>query len=299
MTDLPAPGAEDSVLIRVSYAGVNPVDWQLVDQLTPNSPFPFVLGVDVAGLVEHVPAQETRLHVGDPVFGMARTHGSRRVHRGADGRADRAAGAHSRQRFRRSGRRPSGGGDSRAGFAGTPRPRPRPAPSGDGGSRRSRRLRGSDGFWLAERVSSRPCAETSPQRSAPTGCRGRLRRRRRRRCSHALRESHPDGVDAVLDIVNGPAGIKRDAEILKRGGRLVSTTFTADVDWFAECKISAYNIVGHTTPFGGTPNPRQSSHGLDEIARMLAAGTITSRIRTTVQLGDAPTRSRSPVNRPR
>src|SRR5580704_9210517 len=45
MTDLPAPCAEDSVLIRVSYAGVNPVDWQLVDQLTPNSPFPFVLGV--------------------------------------------------------------------------------------------------------------------------------------------------------------------------------------------------------------------------------------------------------------
>ena len=105
----------------------------------------------------------------------------------------------------------------------------------------------------------------------------------------ALRESHPDGVDAVLDIVNGPAGIKRDAEFLKRGGRLVSTTFTADVDWFAERKISAYNIVGHTTPFGGTPNPRQSPQGLDEIARMLAAGTITSRIRTTVQLGDAPT----------
>lgn len=74
MTDLPAPGAEDSVLIRVSYAGVNPVDWQLVDQLTPNSPFPFVLGVDVAGLAEYVPAQETRLHVGDRVFGMARTH---------------------------------------------------------------------------------------------------------------------------------------------------------------------------------------------------------------------------------
>jgi D-arabinose 1-dehydrogenase-like Zn-dependent alcohol dehydrogenase len=32
----------------------------------------------------------------------------------------------------------------------------------------------------------------------------------------------------------------------------------------------------------------QSPQGLDEIVRMLAAGTITSRIRTTVQLGDAP-----------
>ena len=188
MTDLPAPGAEDSVLIGVSYAGVNPVDWQLVDQLTPNSPFPFVLGVDVAGLVEHVPAQETRLHVGDRVFGMARTHGVvRRVHRGADGRADRAAGAHSRQRSRRSGRRPSGGGDSRAGFAGTPRPRSRPAPGGDGGSRRSRRLRGSDGCGSRSACHRDRARRRRRQRSAPTGCRGRLRRRRRRRCPRTAR----------------------------------------------------------------------------------------------------------------
>lgn len=38
---------------------------------------------------------------------------------------------------------------------------------------------------------------------------------------HALRESHPDGVDAVLDIVNGPAGIKRDA------GRAPCTTLSS------------------------------------------------------------------------
>ena len=76
IADLPVPVAEDSVLIRVSYAGVNPVDWQLVDQLTPGSSFPFVLGVDVAGIVEHVPAWELDLRIGDRVFGMARTHGS-------------------------------------------------------------------------------------------------------------------------------------------------------------------------------------------------------------------------------
>jgi NADPH2:quinone reductase len=74
--DLPIPGAEGSVLVRVSYAGVNPVDVQLADQLTSNSAFPFVLGVDVAGVVERVPAQATDLRVGDRVFGMARTHGS-------------------------------------------------------------------------------------------------------------------------------------------------------------------------------------------------------------------------------
>jgi D-arabinose 1-dehydrogenase-like Zn-dependent alcohol dehydrogenase len=104
----------------------------------------------------------------------------------------------------------------------------------------------------------------------------------------ALREAHPDGVDAVLDIVNGPAEIEGDAELLKRGGRLVSTVFGADVDWFAERQIAAHNIVGHATPFGGTPNPRQSPQGLAEIARLLGAGIITSRIRSTAELSEAP-----------
>ena len=39
---------------------------------------------------------------------------------------------------------------------------------------------------------------------------------------HALRESHPDGVDAVLDIVNGPAG-----DQARRGARtLYDLVFT-------------------------------------------------------------------------
>jgi NADPH2:quinone reductase len=289
MTDLPAPGAEDSVLIRVSYAGVNPVDWQLVDQLTPNSPFPFVLGVDVAGLVEHVPAQETRLHVGDRVFGMARTHGSYAEYTAVPtgGRTEPLA------------RIPDSVSDDQAAalpvaaiaalgslellaLAPGQRLAVMGAAGGVGGyavqmavargARVIATVRGDVAASEAHRLGAEDVYDVDAVDAV-----------------HALRESHPDGVDAVLDIVSGPAGIKRDAEILKRGGRLVSTTFTADVDWFAERKISAYNIVGHTTPFGGTPNPRQSPQGLDEIARMLAAGTITSRIRTTVQLGDAPT----------
>src|SRR6202030_4723719 len=44
----------------------------------------------------------------------------------------------------------------------------------------------------------------------------------------ALRASHPDGVDAVLDLVNGRDAIRRDAEILKAGGTLVSTIYAAD-----------------------------------------------------------------------
>jgi NADPH:quinone reductase-like Zn-dependent oxidoreductase len=43
------------------HAGVNPVDYKLVDQLTATSRYPFILGLDFAGVVERVPAAERDL----------------------------------------------------------------------------------------------------------------------------------------------------------------------------------------------------------------------------------------------
>jgi NADPH:quinone reductase-like Zn-dependent oxidoreductase len=60
----------------VRYAGVNPVDYKLLEKLTPTSTYPFVVGIDIAGVAERVPAGERDLQTGDRVFGMARTHGS-------------------------------------------------------------------------------------------------------------------------------------------------------------------------------------------------------------------------------
>jgi NADPH:quinone reductase-like Zn-dependent oxidoreductase len=42
--DLPLPTADGAPVIRVTYAGVNPIDYKLVDQLTPQSTYPFVIG---------------------------------------------------------------------------------------------------------------------------------------------------------------------------------------------------------------------------------------------------------------
>jgi D-arabinose 1-dehydrogenase-like Zn-dependent alcohol dehydrogenase len=69
----------------------------------------------------------------------------------------------------------------------------------------------------------------------------------------ALRASHPNGVDAVLDLVNGKDAIRGDAE------------------------ITAHNIASNK-------NPLSSPQGLNNIARMLAGGAITARIRSTVEL---------------
>jgi NADPH2:quinone reductase len=92
----------------------------------------------------------------------------------------------------------------------------------------------------------------------------------------ALRASHPDGVEAVLDLVNGPDVIRRDAEILRSGGGLVSTRYAATEGWFAERQITAFNIASIT-------NPLSSPQGLTRVAFMLADGTITARIQSTIQ----------------
>ena len=74
--DLPVPAADGTMLIRVRFAGVNPLDSNLLGRLTAASSYPFVVGIDFAGVAERVPAGDHGLQAGDRVFGMARTHGS-------------------------------------------------------------------------------------------------------------------------------------------------------------------------------------------------------------------------------
>jgi hypothetical protein len=57
----------------------------------------------------------------------------------------------------------------------------------------------------------------------------------------------------------------------------VSTRYAADERWFADRRITAHNIASNK-------NPLASPQGLNEVARMLADGTITARVRSTVEL---------------
>lgn len=64
----------DEILVRVRAAGVNPVDCRLrqglMTQMLADDPFPLVLGMDVAGVVEETGAAVTEFERGDAVFGV-------------------------------------------------------------------------------------------------------------------------------------------------------------------------------------------------------------------------------------
>jgi NADPH2:quinone reductase len=66
---------DHEVLIRVAYAGVNPVDWKIRDgylkELIPHD-FPIILGWDVAGTVAAIGKKVKNLSVGDEVFSYVR-----------------------------------------------------------------------------------------------------------------------------------------------------------------------------------------------------------------------------------
>jgi NADPH:quinone reductase-like Zn-dependent oxidoreductase len=273
--DLPIPLADGAFLIRVNYAGINPIDYKLVERLTASSTYPFVLGADFAGVVERVPAGESGIHIGDRIFGMARTHGAyaecTAVAPGAkteplaripDGVTDEQAAA-----------LPIAGITALRsldllGIAAGQRLVVMGATGGVGGyAVQMARARGAH-VIATVRGDADEARKLGAEEVYDTKAGDAI---------DALHSYHPDGVDAVLDLVNGSDAIGRDAEILKPAGSLVSTIFAADEKWFAERQIKAHNLAGNT-------NPLSSPQGLNEVARMLADGKITARVRSVVPL---------------
>jgi NADPH:quinone reductase-like Zn-dependent oxidoreductase len=276
--NLPVPAADGAFLIRVTYAGVNPLDNNLLARLTASSTYPFVAGVDFAGVVERVPAGAGGLEVGERIFGVARAHGSYAEYTAVAPAA----------RMEPLAAIPDGVPDEQAAAL----------PTSGVTALRTLQLSGvTAGQQLVVMGATGGVGGYAVQMAASRGIRviatvrGDVEEARRLGAGEvydsqsadvieALRAAHPDGVDAILDLVNGPDAIGRDAEILKPGGSLVSTIFAADLAWFAERHITAHNHAS-------SANPLLSPQGLDTVARMLADGTITARIRSVAGLGEA------------
>ncbi len=276
--ELPVPTDDDAYLIRITYAGANPVDYKIVDGLTAGDTYPFVVGADFAGIVERVPSGDNALRTGDRVFGEAWTHGAY---------AELTAVAPG-QRLEPLTRIPNGVSDEQAAalpvaaiaalgslellqvVAGQSLVVTGAAGGVGGYAVQMAHARGAHviGTVLGdiEEAGSLGADEVYDSKAADV--------------VESIRASHPGGVDAVLDLVNGSNAIQRDCEILKPGGALVSTIGAAAEPWFAERHIKAYNL-------SSSNNPVQSAQGLDRIVRMLADGAITARIKSTFELDAA------------
>ncbi len=76
LMDLPVPEIQrGEILVRVKAAGVNPVDWKIregyIKDLFPYE-FPIILGWDAAGVVEKIGQKVTRFKEGDEIFAYCR-----------------------------------------------------------------------------------------------------------------------------------------------------------------------------------------------------------------------------------
>jgi NADPH:quinone reductase len=279
LLDLPVPSADGGFGVRVRVAGVNPVDYKLVQRLTAESAFPFVLGVDFAGVLEEVPA-DSELRVGDRVFGSARAHGSY-----AEYTALPATGSDMPTPIARI---PDGVTDEQAAAL------PVAALAAFGsldllGTGTGQRLvvtgaAGAVGGYAVQIARHLGAHVIATVRSGADEARrlgaDEVFETGAGDVVAAIRTAYPDGVDAVLDNVSGADVIRRDAELLRPGGRLVSTVHAAEESWFAEHQITAQNISGPT-------NPLASPAGLTELARLVEDGTVHARVRTVVPLEDA------------
>ncbi|EUJ33401.1 hypothetical protein MFLO_03685, partial [Listeria floridensis FSL S10-1187] len=75
--DFPKPELKaDDVLIEVKAAAVNPIDWKMRQGYLKEMieiPFPFILGLDVSGVVKEVGKEVTMFKIGDEVYARADT----------------------------------------------------------------------------------------------------------------------------------------------------------------------------------------------------------------------------------
>jgi NADPH:quinone reductase-like Zn-dependent oxidoreductase len=74
LVEIPKPEPEaGEVRVRIEYASLNPSDWQAAQGAPDDGPasrvFPMVVGVDFAGRVDMIGSGDNRFRVGDQVFG--------------------------------------------------------------------------------------------------------------------------------------------------------------------------------------------------------------------------------------
>ena len=285
----PEPG-QGEVLIKMRAAGMNPMDRTLAsgDWRPMPATFPMVLGADGAGVVEKLGEGTSRFSVGDDLFyqllipplGSAGTYAEHvavsedaplaRVPIGLD---DVVAAA-----------LPTAGGAALA-LVDLLEPLPDKtvlivgAGGGVGsfatqfavnaGANVSANAHARD----AERMRAYGASETIDHTQVPL--------------VDAVRGAHPDGIDALLDLVSDATGFAELASLVRRGGTAVTTQYVADEDGLGAAGVTAVNFA-----------LQPSGELFERVAEAVADGRIVVPPITRISLEEVPAALSSTQARP-
>ena len=279
LMNLPIPeiGA-DEVLIRVRAAGVNPFDWMVADGVLKDEKehrFPLILGFDAAGVVERVGADVTRLFEGDEVYGYLSKpvmgEGTYAEHVGAPAAI--------------VAKKPEAVGFAEAAAL------PMPALTamdlvdtvdlGEGETVLIVGATGGVGSYAVQLAARRGARVIATARQANEAFVRELGAREiidhtREDLVESVRTTHPDGIGAVIDMVSDPEALSRMAGLVKKGGRIATSVYAADVENLAERSIKATNI-----------SMQPGARRLEELSWIVDAGEISVRLERTFPLEKA------------
>jgi NADPH:quinone reductase-like Zn-dependent oxidoreductase len=281
LADLPVPApGPDEVLVRIRAAGMNPFDWKVIDgalEGVVDHPFPIVMGSDGAGVVEAVGVDVESFRPGDRVYGQFMKVGLGRGSYAefavapAEGKlallpeslsfpvaaalptASVAAYQAVEEARLDSGRTilvngASGGvGQSAVQFA----------------AETGARVIATGPADLGDHLRSLGASEVVDFTAGPT--------------AEQVLAAHPDGIDAVVDLVSRPGQADDYVNLLRPGGVIVSTNGAADHDALAERELRGVNLSSTATP-----------EVLATIAELAATGRLRVTIDAEVTLEDVP-----------
>ncbi len=94
----------------------------------------------------------------------------------------------------------------------------------------------------------------------------------------AVRQTHPDGIDALVDLASDANGFAALAALVRAGGTALTTRYFADTEALASRGVAGVNFA-----------VAMSSDALERLADLVVAGTIVVPPITLIKLDDVPT----------
>ena len=278
LREIPAPQpGPDEILVRITAAGVNPIDWKIRDG--GRKPLPFVLGQDFAGVVSAVGDRVNDYRQGERIFGIARKHGSYAQFTLVPAKSQAEPIAHI----------PQDVGDADAAALPTAGLTALAALDmmnvAQGQTLVIVGVTGGVGGFAAQIAKSRGAriigtAHSGHERAARDLGVDDFIAYNTQPVVDAIKRVVPGGADAVLDLVSDSEAIASMEDVVKPHGWIISTIGSLDVERAKRNGLQASNIVMNETP--------ESSHeGLRELARMVEEGTLRVNIEAERDFRDA------------